>query len=514
MNRRDTLKGLAAVPILSTYVLSVFAKQKESERSFFDFLKDFELEHPIMEKKTLPVKTGSSGSKVIRLGLIGYGIRGKQLAKSAGFVYPQTLEEYKLAAEKDRNDKRYKTIIDQEDFNIVFNGICDLYEPYSEMGALALANREKKTKSEFKGNPVKRFVNYKDLIHSPDIDAVIIATPDFWHAEMIIEAAKAGKHVYCEKCMTHTLEEVYDVRKVVKETGIVFQLGHQNRQSASYVKASQLMDNNVLGSVSLIETSTNRNSPSGAWVYDIPAEASEKNVDWKQFLKPGMNIPFSKEQFFRWRCWWDYGTGLSGDMLTHEFDCMNQVMKLGIPERVMASGGIYYFKDGRNVPDVFNVLLEYPKRSMTMMYSATLGSSRPRKRLLMGSDAVMELGGDIVMYVEPDSKRYAKLVEAGKIKPELPFVNWQPGSSQIDAMTSATQKYFASRGLMYTMQNGKLTDTTFLHIKEWVDCIRDKTTPSCNIDQGFQEAITAHMSVKSYKENRAVIWDSEKEKIV
>ncbi|MDP4292624.1 MAG: gfo/Idh/MocA family oxidoreductase, partial [Bacteroidota bacterium] len=167
-----------------------------------------------------------------------------------------------------------------------------------------------------------------------------------------------------------------------------------------------------------------------------------------------------------------------------------------------------------DVPDVFNVLMEYPKRNLTFMYSATLGSSRERKRLIMGSDAVMELSGDIVMYAEPGSSRYAHLMAMGKIKPELPFVNWQPGTSQIDAMSSATQRYFASRGLMYTMQNGKLADTTFLHIKEWIECIRHNDLPSCNIDQGFQEAITAHMSVKSYKEKRAVEWDSEKEVII
>ncbi|MDP4291603.1 MAG: Gfo/Idh/MocA family oxidoreductase, partial [Bacteroidota bacterium] len=394
MNRRDTLKGLAAIPVLGTYILSVYAKQKENERSFFDFLKEFEKQHPLVEKKIVTEKTGSGSNRLIRLGLIGWGIRGKQLAKSAGFVLPQTLEDYKKAAEMDKNDKRYETIMQQEDINIVFNGICDLFETYSEKGAIALANKDKKTNSEFKGQPVKRYANYKDLIHSPDIDAVIIATPDFWHAPMIIEAAKAGKHVYCEKCMTHTLDEAYEVRKAVKESGIVFQLGHQNRQSASYIKADQLLDNNVLGDVSLIETSTNRNSPGGAWEYDIPPEASEQNVDWNHFLKPGMEKPFNKEQFFRWRCWWDYGTGLSGDMLTHEFDCINQVMKLGIPERVTASGGIYYWKDGRDVPDVFNVLMEYPKRNLTFMYSATLGSSRERKRLIMGSDAVMELSGD------------------------------------------------------------------------------------------------------------------------
>ncbi len=516
MNRRDLVKGLATLPILGSYILSVSLKQKkENEKNVFNFLKEFEKEYPTINIKSTPAPVAkAANNKTLRLGFIGYGGRGTDLGRGAGFAHPDAISEMKAAGEKDSTDQRYETFMSQEDLNIEFTGICDLYDAHAEKAQIAFANKERKGKGEFKGKPIKRFHNFRDLIHSPEVDAVIIATPDFWHAEMIIEAARAGKHVYCEKCMTNQLEEAYAVRDEVKKSGVVFQLGHQNRQSASYIKASELMSKDILGRVTLVETSTNRSSPGGAWEYDIPAEANESNVDWKQFLKPGMTNPFNKAHFFRWRCWWDYGSGLTGDLLSHEYDCINQVLKLGIPERVSSSGGIYYWKDGRNVPDVLNSVMEYPDRDLTLIYSATLGNTRERKRLIMGGDATMELGGNIELYADPSSKKYEKYIKAGQINPEVPFLDWQPAGTQIDAMTSATHKYFASRGLMYTMLNGKLTDATFLHIKEWLQCIRTNQMPSCNIDQGFQEAITCHMGTKAYKERRMVIWDKDKEKVV
>jgi predicted dehydrogenase len=518
MNRRDLVKGLATLPILGSYILAVSLKQKnENEKVVFNFLKEFEKEHPIINIKSTPAPVAKAGNnKTLRLGFIGYGGRGADLGRAAGFAHPDMISELKAAAEKDSTDKRYETFIGQEDLNIVFTGICDLYTPRAEKGMVALANREKKGKDEFKGQPIKRFNNFRELIHSPEVDAVIIATPDFWHAEMIIEAANAGKHVYCEKCMTNELDEAYLVRDAVKKNGVVFQLGHQNRQSASYIKAAELLekDKNLLGKISLVETSTNRSSPGGAWEYDIPEEANESNVDWKQFIKPGMKNPFNKAHFFRWRCWWDYGSGLTGDLLSHEYDCINQVLKLGIPERVSSSGGIYYWKDGRTVPDIFNSVMEYPDRDLSLIYSATLGNSRERKRMIMGGDATMELGGNIQLYVDGSSKKYEKYLKSGQMNSEVPFLDWQPAGTTIDAMTSATHRYFASRGLMYTMLNGKLTDATFLHIKEWTECIRTNQMPSCNIDQGFQEAITCHMGTKAFKEKRMVIWDKEKEKVI
>ena len=213
-----------------------------------------------------------------------------------------------------------------------------------------------------------------------ETDAVIIAGPDHWHSTIAMAAARAGKHVYCEKPLSWTVPETYMVRQVIKETGVVFQLGHQGRQTDCYQKAEEIIGNGLLGPVNLIEVCTNRNSPNGAWVYDIIEGSNPNTIDWKQFegdperikeymdymtsnkleryIGPDERSKFSLERFFRWRCWWDYSTGLSGDLLTHEYDAVNQIMHVGIPHSATSSGGVYFFKDGRTVPDVLQTTFE------------------------------------------------------------------------------------------------------------------------------------------------------------
>ncbi|MCD4769591.1 MAG: gfo/Idh/MocA family oxidoreductase, partial [Bacteroidales bacterium] len=223
---------------------------------------------------------------------------------------------------------------------------------------------------------------------------------------------------------------------------------------------------------------------------------------------------FSLERFFRWRCWWDYSTGLSGDLLTHEYDAMNQIFGFGIPDSAVSSGGIYHFKDGRTVPDVLHTVFEFDKRELTMMYSATLANGRSRGKLIMGTDATMELSNSMTIYADKDSERYREKIEAGIIDPELPILSFLPGKKTVDAVTSATEQYFAGRGLLYTYRGGKRINTTHLHIKEWLNVIRNGGNTSCNIDRGFEEAITAHMGTISYREGRRVRWDRENEKII
>ncbi len=358
------------------------------------------------------------------------------------------------------------------------------------------------------------YKTYQELLAADNIDAVIIATPDHWHGTITIEAAKAGKHVYCEKPMTWTVEETYEVRKQVKENNIVFQLGHQNRQTESHIKAKKAYEQGVLGKVNLIEVTTNRNSPNGAWVYPIHEGASPQNIDWKQFIGPAPWHEFSLERFFRWRCWWDYSTGLSGDLFTHEYDAMNQILGLGIPSSAMSTGGIYFYKDGRTVPDVLQQVFEYPEKDLSLLYSASLASSKKRGKVIMGHDAYMEIGSNLQIYADRNSTQYAEKIKTGKIDTKVPIYSFVPGRDQVDAVTSPTEAYFASRGLLYTYQQGKRVDTTHLHIKDWLDCIRDGGTPACNIDVGFEEAITAHMGTISYHEKRKVFWDADLERIV
>ncbi len=509
MKRRDLLKGLATIPVLGAFAFAWYKKRHYDNYLKSNILEDIKLKATAPE---LPV--GGPMDKQIRLGLIGYGIRGKHLARAAGFAHPDLIDSWTKGASNNSSDERYKQYLEQEDLNVVLNGVCDIFDTYGRMAREAGANIHREGSGGKMGPMPKRYDNYLELINAEDIDAVIIATPDHWHGPMAIAAANAGKHIYLEKPMTWALEETYEVRNAVKENKVVFQLGHQGRQTESYYKAREAIEKDLLGKVTLIEVTTNRNDPNGAWVYPIHKDANENTIDWKQFIGPAPDHSFSLERFFRWRCWWDYSTGLSGDLLTHEYDAVNQILDLGIPQSAISSGGIYYFKDGRTVPDVLHTVYEYPERELSMVYSATLASNRKRGRVIMGHDASMELGQDLLIKADPGSTRYKKKIKDGIIDTDLPLFIWSPGMKNVDAVTSPSEQYFAGRGLLYTYRSGKWVDPTHLHIKEWLNCIRNGGTPSCNIDEGFEEAITAHMGTIAYKENRKVFWDAKNEKIV
>jgi len=164
------------------------------------------------------------------------------------------------------------------------------------------------------------------------------------------------------------------------------------------------------------------------------------------------------------------------------------------------------------VPDVLQTSFEFADKGLTMLYSATLASQFNRSRKIMGHDATMEVGNTLTVTIDPRSEQYRDKIDNGTIKPGEPFYHYVPGKS-IDAVTSATELYFAERGLLYSYVDGKRYNTTYLHLREWLECIRSGKQPSCNIDRGFEEAITAHMGTRAYLEGRTIYWDAEKEEI-
>lgn len=438
----------------------------------------------------------------IRLGIIGFGFRGEQLARAINFAHPDWINSLK----REQHPESQMVLHDyqhQQDLNIEIKGVCDIYDQRLKRGL------------EVAGEGARAYVDYRELLDRDDVDAVIVATPDHWHARIAVDAARRGKHIYLEKCMTRTAEEAVQVRDHVKKSGIIFQLGHQGRQHDLNQKAREVIANGTLGKITLIETTTNRNNPIGAWIYPIPENLNEKSIHWDLFQEPLTRMKaFSAERFFRWRCYWDYGTGLSGDLLTHEYDAVNTILDLGIPHSASASGGIYYYRDGREVPDVFHVNFEYPEQSLTLTYSATLANGTSRGTLFMGADATLELGRSLSVWVDKASGKYRSRIESGIIDPSAPVTRYDQGRKGVDAISSPTSKYFADRGLMYTYREGILANPTHLHLAEWLHCIRAGGQPSCHIGRGFQEAVTAHMATLSYKKGRRVRWDPEAEKII
>ena len=509
MNRRDLLKSFATVPLLGAVAYGWYKKNQIET-----VLSNTRPEEIILNSYNPIIEKDIAEGETLRIGIIGSGGRGRTILHNIGFSDPATIDHWKENTLKNPKDTRYQEYLDQTDLNIKLVAVCDVFDINAAKAIKAGANIYKEGSDGKMGDAPKRYRSYQELLAADDIDAVIIATPDHWHGTITIAAAKAGKHIYCEKPMTWTVAETYEVVKAVKENKVTFQLGHQNRQNESYYKAKEAIENGVLGKVNLIEVTTNRNSPNGAWVYDIHPEGNEKTIDWKQFIGPAPAHEFSLERFFRWRCWWDYSTGLSGDLFTHDYDAMNQILGLGIPHSAISSGGIYHFKDGRTVPDVLNSVFEYPDKDLSLLYSASLASNKSRGRSIMGSDAYMNVGGNMQIFVDRGSSQYREKIKDGTIDPNIPLYSYAPGKEHVDATTSATQQYFASRGLLHSYHNGKRMSTTYLHAKEWINAIRTGTQPSCNVERGFEEAITAHMGTIAYREKRKVFWDAENQKIV
>ena len=512
ISRRGLIKALVSIPVLGVFFYNYFKKKATDEIRKQAILSEL----GVVEggPAFIPEAISRPPGDRLRVGIIGFGGEGESLVRHAGFAHPQWVEDARQAAREDPRNKGLEVYLSQEDLNIAITAVCDIFDLRAER-AIAASQVDVRSGGGPAMPAARRYRRYTDLLESNDVDAVFIATPDHWHRRMTIDAVNAGKHVYCEKCMTRTEEEAHAVHAAVKGSNIVFQLGHQNRQSESHIKAREIVDANILGPITLVEGTTNRNSPWGAWVWGIPEEGNPETIDWAQFEEPAPHkVPFSLERFFRWRCWYDYGTGLAGDLLSHEYDGINQILDLGIPKTAVASGGVYYFKDGRDVPDVFQAVYEYPERDLTLVYSATLANSNYRGLTFMGHDASMKVSGDITVSADAASTRYSDKIADGVIDPSRPMFTYRPGFKGIDAVTSATADYFASRGLLYTYRGGRRVSAYHLLIKEWLDVIRNGGETSCNVDRGFQEAITCHMATRSYLEGRKVEWDPIRRRIV
>ena len=507
-SRRTVLKALAGIPVLGVLGYEMLKKNAFDNSQQIDIKKELGL-----KDIDAPVETSdASKGDLIRIGFIGFGNRAKQLSKALGFLHPN--------AEKGmKNSSAIDSWKAQTNLNVAITGICDVFDLHAENG-LATARCELLAgNAKPKGLPVKRYRTYKEMLQDDSIDAVFVATPDHHHARITTDAVKAGKHVYCEKSISLSEEDLNEVYAAVKSSKKVFQLGHQITKNEVFKQAKQIIKKDILGKITLVETTTNRNTASGAWIRHLDAHGNPKpgdlnSIDWEQWLGNRPKVPFTIDRYYNWTKFFDYDTGMLGQLFSHEYDAVNQLLRIGIPKSVVASGGIYYWKDNRDIPDSLNVVFEYPDRDLTLLYSANLANSRSRGRVFMGHDASMELGGSMSITADNNSTKYAQKIKDGIIETQNPMITVNSGSGKIDAVTSATEKYYSSRGLTSTVINGIVVDVTHLHIKEWIDCIRNGGQTSANIERAFEEGMTILMAQKSYVEKRRVEWDPVNRKIV
>lgn len=510
ISRRTVLKAFAGFPILGLFGHQVLRKRNYDLNKREIIIKELGLDK--IEFPTTNYGIAKPKGDLIRVGLIGFGNRGTGLARRLGFIQPDEVQRRK-------QDGTLEEFMEQEYLNVALTGICDVFDLHAEKGIATAQNEVRPGGKDAQRFAIKRYRHYHDMLEDKEIDAVIIATPDHHHGRMTVDAANAGKHIYCEKMVANTEDEINKLYSAVKESGVVYQLGHQITQNIVYKQARELIKRNILGEVTLVQVTSNRNTSHGAWVRHLdnqgnPKPGDDGSIDWNQWLGQAPFTPFNPNRYYNWTLYFDYATGLIGQLYSHEFDAMNQILQLGIPKSVTSSGGTYVWKDGRDMADLIHIVSEYPDRGLTLIYSGSLASSRPRGRIIMGRDASMEIGNNILVHADSDSIRYQASIESGLIDPGSPMISFNPGISQVDAITSATEQYYASRGLTSTTINGRSVDVTHLHLREWLNCIRDGTVPSVNIDIAYEEGMAAVMAHRAYIENRVVHWDEENRKII
>lgn len=263
---------------------------------------------------------------------------------------------------------------------------CDLYD-----GRLERAK-------EVYGDDLFTTRDYREILSRKDIDAVIVATSDHWHDTITIAALDAGKHVYCEKPLVQQLDEGKAVLEAEKRNPGILIVGSQGVSSILTEKAREVYQSGELGDLVMIETFNDRFSAMGAWQYSIPRDASPDTVDWDTFLKDTKEIPFDPTRFFRWRNYQDYGTGVGGDLFVHLFSGVHRMLDSMGPNRIFATGGLRYWEDGRDIPDVFIASCDYGKQAghpafnMQLRVNFVGGGGGGSMTRLVGTEGSLELG--------------------------------------------------------------------------------------------------------------------------
>lgn len=348
--------------------------------------------------------------------------------------------------------------------------------------------------------------DYRELLLRKDIDAVIVATPDHWHKDISVAAMNAGKAVYCEKPMTHDVTEGSAVVEAQNRNKVVFQVGSQGLSSLGNEKAKELLAAGAIGQLNYAEGFWARNSPEGAWQYSIPVDASEKTVDWKMFLHQYPDRPFDAKRFFRWRCYKDYGTGVSGDLFVHLFSSLHFITNSKGPQKIMAMGGLRYWKDGREVPDLLMGMFDYaetpehPAFNLSLRVNFIDGTADSTYLRLVGSEGSMNVEWDKVTLIR--NKAYAAnddplmATKLNKDKVESPRKLILPPDTTV---YNAEEGY---KGAHYD------------HFTNFFTAIRNKSSVVEDAVFGYRAAAPALLCNDSYYADKAVKWDPINLKIV
>lgn len=374
--------------------------------------------------------------------------------------------------------------------------VCDLYD-----GHLAEARKRW-------GADIAITKDYREILERKDIDAVIIATPDHWHKDISVAAMNKGKHVYCEKPMVHDVSEGNAVVAAQTKNKVVYQVGSQGLSSLGNEKAKQLLKEGAIGKLNYAEGFWARMSPTGAWQYPIPVDASTKTVDWDMFVANTNKRPFDATRFFRWRNYRDYGTGVSGDLFVHLFSSLHFVTNSVGPNKVLATGGLRYWKDGREVPDVMLGMFDYPETSVHPAFNLSLrvnfvdGTGGTNYLRMVGSEGSMTVEWDKVTL-------FKNKINIDESDPLAQTKNGPSGREYVYERKSM----LPPDKLEYEAEKG-YKGAHFDHFYNWATAIRNSKDVAENSLFGFRAAAPALLCNESYFENKIIQWDPQNLKLI
>lgn len=426
------------------------------------------LKATVLEAKPL-VSQSADGPKV-RFAIIGTGIRGCDLLRAA---------------------------------RTVPTGVC--------VGAADLYAMRHQAAREAWGGEIETTGDYRTLLDRKDVDAVLIATSDHLHRRVALDAVAAGKDVYCEKPMSHSVADGQMMVEAVEKGNRIFQAGSQRVSSILYAKAREFYASGRLGEVHSIDAQWNRNTPGGAWVYPVPADASPANVDWARFVQDAPPHAFDPVRFFRWRLFSDYSSGLGGDLFVHMLSGIFAITGLNTaPVRAYSSGGLYHYQDGREFPDFLETLYDYPssRGSVQVHVHCNQNNNDADERIsFFGSTGTLVVTGRSVTFspqnVTPRFEAYGwgGMTEAQRKQGEE---EWRRTHVEVSQATPEAESFTMPRGYNDTSE----------HIANFYHAIHTREHVVEDETFGHHAAIGCHMANYSYFHRTVANWDAKTKSIV
>jgi len=367
--------------------------------------------------------------------------------------------------------------------NLEMTAVCDLWKVNREAAAA-------RTESWY-GRAPRSFQYMEDLLALKDVDAVLISTADFQHATHLKTVVEAGKDAYCEKPMANDLAEAKAARDAVLRSDRIVQVGTQHRSEPYQIAARELIKSGALGDVSKVEIVWNYHGPRWRGREEV-TQLREEDTDWRRWLLGKKYRPFDPRMYFEFRLYRDFSSGIADQWMSHGIDLVHYFLEDEFPRSVMASGGVFAWKDGRENPDTFQALLEYPK-GFLVSYATSFGNDSDSFTRIMGKNATLvNIGGE-------GSPRW-KWVE-------------EKGTHESDPDVKRAEKYVTLPG-DDRIPPTSISDDDLSHMTNWIECLRSRKETNATVRHGFAHSVACIMAARAYREGRKLYWNPRTEEIV